>query len=204
MGTDVHAVWQAKKDGKWVDIPSKWEQDRHYFLFAWLADVRNGFGFAGIPTHTPVTPIAAQRGFPEDFEGDDEHKTDYENMDPSRQQYTKREEFEGSIWMGDHSFTWLSADEILTAPKPAAWRTGFVSREFFDAWDGHTAPEEWSGGISGRDIRTAEAPTAVEPTTTHVRIFWKQPDDTLDYFVDEVRRLKGLHGEVRVVMGFDS
>jgi hypothetical protein len=58
MGTDVHAVWQAKKDGKWVDIASKWEQKRHYFLFAWLADVRNGFGFAGVSTHDPIKPIA--------------------------------------------------------------------------------------------------------------------------------------------------
>jgi hypothetical protein len=29
-------------------------------------------------------------------------------------------------------------------------------------------------------------------------------EDGLDYFVDEVRRLKELHGEVRVVFGFDS
>jgi hypothetical protein len=73
MGTDVHAVWQAKKGDKWVDIESTWDQNRHYFLFAWLADVRNGFGFAGIPTHDPIKPISERRGLPDDFEGGEEY-----------------------------------------------------------------------------------------------------------------------------------
>lgn len=82
--------------------------------------------------------------------------------------------------MGDHSHSWLTADEILATPAPdKVWRTGIVERAFFDAWDGHTPPEGWSGGITGRDIHVAEDPTQVADETTHVRIFWKQPGDTL-------------------------
>lgn len=39
---------------------------RNYQLFAKLADVRNGSGFAGVETHRPIEPIAEPRGVPED------------------------------------------------------------------------------------------------------------------------------------------
>ena len=47
-------------------------------------------------------------------------------------------------------------------------------------------------------------PDEIDNTTTHVRVEWEDPDDGLGYFVEEVQRLKNLHGEVRVVFGFDS
>lgn len=50
MGTDIHCTFQSKTDGRWADIPHKYEGNRHYFLFSWLAGVRNGFGFAGVKT----------------------------------------------------------------------------------------------------------------------------------------------------------
>lgn len=188
MGCDIHAVWQAKKDGKWAEIESTWEQDRHYFLFSWLADVRNGYGFAGVRTYDPIEPIAPQRGIPPDFDRDS-----YEAGD------------EDAPWLGDHSFSWLTADEILAAKRPGTInRTGVVPIAFFKAWDGKTPPTEWSGGISGRGIEVASVPSEITPTTTHVQISWTQPDDGLDYFVDEVKRLKDMHGEVRLVFGFDS
>lgn len=208
MGCDIHGVFQAKKDGKWQDVASTWDQDRHYFLFSWLADVRNGFGFAGVPTYTPIKPIAAPRGLPEDFEmnGDGDHPTTLEAVCPRRLEYMEdAAKVKPTVWMGDHSHSWLTADEILATPAPdKVWRTGIVERTFFDGWDGHSSPESWSGGISGRDIHVADDPTLVTDKTTHVRIFWMQPGDTLKYFTDEVKRLKDERGEVRVVFGFDS
>ena len=52
MGTDIHGVFQRfdAAAGIWEDVPSKYEQDRHYQLFAVLAGVRNGYGFAGAQT----------------------------------------------------------------------------------------------------------------------------------------------------------
>lgn len=206
MGCDIHAIAQAKKDGQWVDVPMDgWDQDRHYFLFSWLADVRNGHGFAGVPTYTPIKPIAERRGYPQDFEVvDDEHPVKDKAVMGRRADYCEPGEAP-SMWMGDHSHTWLTADEILATPMPdKVWQTGIVSREWFDAWDGVQGPDAWSGGISGGDIFVAESPVEVTERTTHVRIFWIKPGDTLKYFTDEVKKLKDEHGEVRLVFGFDS
>ena len=88
MGTDIHGVFQRldKTTGQWHDVASNYEQDRHYQLFAVLADVRNGYGFAGIPTGEVVTPIAKRRGLPADFamDGDSHPIATLEHMDPSR------------------------------------------------------------------------------------------------------------------------
>lgn len=207
MGTDVHAVAQAKVGDGWRDVPMAWDQDRHYFLFAWLAGVRNGFGFAGCPTHTPIAPLAEPRGYPPDFEVDDDnHPTTLEAYCPRRRGWLDdAEKGAPKFYMGDHTYSWLTADEILQGKRPdRVWQTGIVPRAFFDAWDGHTPPNEWSGGISGGGVKVAESPTDVEPESTHVRIWWIRPDDELAYFVDEVKRLKDEHGEVRLVFGFDS
>lgn len=88
MGTDIHGVFQAfdAETKKWQDIPSEYEQSRHYQLFAVLADVRNGYGFAGVQTGEPVKPIAKPRGLPPDFEMDDDSHplASLEYMDPRR------------------------------------------------------------------------------------------------------------------------
>jgi len=70
-------------------------------LFAWLVDVRNGFG------------VAEQRGLPEDFKVEDEyHPT---NIEPCPKPYRFED---GTYWMGDRSHSWLTLDEILTAKLP--------------------------------------------------------------------------------------
>ena len=180
MGCDIHAVWQAKKDGKWIDVESTWDQGRHYLLFSWLANVRNGYGFAGIPTYAPIKPITELRGLPNDFEYDEDRR------------------------MGDHSFSWLTADEILSAQRPGELQqTGVVTKAVYDAWDGKTPFESWVGHVLGGSTLVANSAAEIVPQTTHVRVNWKS-DDGLDYFVGEVCRLKELHGEVRIVFGFDS
>jgi hypothetical protein len=180
MGTDVHAVFQTKLGRRWVEVPSAWEQDRHYLLFSWLAGVRNGFGFGGIRTYDPIQPIAEPRGLPSDFECPD------------------------GEWVGDHSFSWLTADEILAAKvPPAVRRVGVVPVEWFRTWDGVTPPTSYSGGISGPAIQV-DTPATVTDKTTHVSISWIETENPFAYFIDEVRKLKEAHGNVRMVFGFDS
>lgn len=206
MGTDIHAVVQAKKNGKWVDVPSQWEQNRHYLLFSWLANVRNGFGFAGVPTYDPIVPIALPRDIPDDFEMDgDNHPSSWSCLDPARQEYySETEVAEQGIWMGDHTHSWLTADEILSAKRPGKiQRTGVIEIESFKEWDGKSRPAKYSGGIMGPGV-VVSPPTKITPETTHVQIEWGDAEDGLDYFVDEIRRLKAEHGDVRVVFGFDS
>lgn len=67
MGTDIHGVFQRHNGAAWEDIASKYQQNRHYQLFAALAGVRNGVGFAGVPTGEAIKPIAEPRGLPADF-----------------------------------------------------------------------------------------------------------------------------------------
>lgn len=194
MGTDVHAVWQKKDPGlgdKYWDVPEgDWEQSRHYLLFAWLADVRNGYGFAGVPTHDPIVPIAKPRGLPEDF-----------LLDTNDCHWGK--------WMGDHSHSWLMADEILNAPRPDngnCTRTGVISAEQFAKWDGKSAPDSWSGGISGPGVKVAASAAVFkkEKGYTHVTVEWPMEPE-LDYFIDEVKRMREKHGPtLRLVFGFDS
>jgi len=205
MGTDIHAIAQVKKNGKWEDIRMEWEQNRHYLLFSWLADVRNGYSFAGVPTYKAITPITPPRGLPEDFEMLDEaHPTTLITLSEHAQKYQEDKEHP-TKWMGDHSHSWLLASEILQTPPPTQlWHCGVVPIDFFTTWDGHTPPKTWSGEISGERIIRAPTPVDVTEETTHVRIFWKETQNELQYFIDEVKRLKDLHGDFRLVFGFDS
>lgn len=213
MGTDIHGIFQKRTGNTWEDVTSEYSEGRHYMLFAWLGDVRNGFGFAGVPTHERIEPLSSRRGFPEDFKitDGDYHPISENALRGRRAEYWEdidsdvESEERLMMWMGDHSHTWLSGDEILNGNTPKILRTGIVSRNFFDKWDGVSQPEEWSGGISGKDIFVAESPSEVINKTTHVRIEWfVDTKDEFAYFIDEVKRLANLHGEVRFVFGFDS
>lgn len=184
MGCDIHGVFQKKTSEGWEDVETEYEFNRHYYLFATLAGVRNGRGFAGIPTHSPVVPISEPRGVPDDMEiYNDEY---------------------GGNFMGDHSHSWLTGQEILAREHTeSVWFTGIVSLELFKSWDGISEPEYYSGGIWGNDVVIADSPVAVNELTTHVRVYWKEKPE-LSYFFDEVKRLVSLHGEIRFVFGFDS
>lgn len=118
MGTDIHGVFQRydQQAGLWEDVPSEYEQQRHYQLFAVLADVRNGVGFAGVTTGEAVAPIAAPRGLPADFLCDTEycHKaTNVDTLSPLQRRYRQPED-PLEVWLGDHSYSWLTGDELLT------------------------------------------------------------------------------------------
>jgi len=79
-GCDIYLYAEKKVDGEWqfqgkavkdedgwmnVIGPSFYD-DRNYNLFAILADVRNGRGFAGVKTGEGFVPIDQPRGTPED------------------------------------------------------------------------------------------------------------------------------------------
>ena len=194
MGTDIHGVFQRQTADGWEDVPSKFEENRHYQLFAVLAGVRNGYGFAGAPTGEVVKPISEPRGLPPDFPcEDDEHPA------PSGE----------SLWMGDHSHSWLTAHEMLEWAEhaPVVTKTGVVSRETFATWDRKSRPAEYCAAVSGRGASTVEWHGGEPPAGrwAHIRVTWLSPlSEELSYFFDEVRRLQALHGQVRFVFGFDS
>lgn len=221
MGTDIHAVFQAKRNGVWGDIVSPYDEERWYFLFAWLANVRNGRGFAGIKTGEPIKPISEPRGLPEDFatvEGSmhripsnahrgrraDRYKD--EDANPEDPDYLLMD-------MGDHSFSWLLASEILDAPEQPYAKCGVLDLDVYKAWPAGTEPDEWRVDVSGPGVQIFEAQILTASGTkpeipegfSHVRVAWTgNVLEVLSEFRDMVRKLQEEHGEVRMVFGFDS
>ncbi len=238
MGTDIHGVFQkrianSEYGGIWEDVESTYEYTRHYFLFAWLANVRNGYGFAGIPTHTPVEPLQSERGLPLDFPVD-AHKNHPLTCKAAQQANHRRLYLDHPTWledeydrlrherfvnMGDHNFGWLTADEILDGKKPTtSEKAGVIDLSHWEEWKTYRKEPRvsYSAGIMGATVLVADMMEGdvdlmvklhanTDRPVTHVRVYWIDEDcEEIAYFIDEVRRLKELHGFVRFVFGFDS
>lgn len=191
MGCDIHAVIQLKDDFVWrtqeVDNPEykessdyRWEREkrvyrvidnRDYDLFGILANVRNG-------TWGEPTPfIDEPRGFPKDFKCDSE-------------------DTHCGIWMGDHSFSWLSLKEILDFEWDKKHKhTAYVSKETAEKMDKDKSyiPESFAGWSSNGVVRSWD-------TTLRDMV-------SPDFFNVWIPLFKKLHDDtnnVRLVFGFDS
>lgn len=212
MGTDIHGMFQKQDERKaWVDVPTEYEFDRHYQLFAVLAGVRNGVGFAGCPTGDSVEPISEPRGLPDDFEvnGESEHPLTSLDLMPEWRRKFHENDSPPTAWMGDHSFSWLTADEMLRwfNRDHSVIQYGVISRDQRESWDGVSRPYEYCGGIAGGSIFTvADTERHTRDDWTHVRVSWRSDlRKELGYFFREVQRLVDEHGPmVRFVFGFDS
>lgn len=111
MGCDIHTVFQCKRDDKWIDIPHEFEENRQYDLFAWLAGVRG-----------MIEPICEPRGYPPDFVVQDDMHPCSIRVAPKWRRLSIKDWDTAAIWMGEHSHSWLTADEILSAePQYAAF-----------------------------------------------------------------------------------
>jgi hypothetical protein len=203
MGCDIHSVAQVFKDGRWVTVAHEpTGDDRSYDTFAVLANVRNGYGFAGVSTGEGWPYISEPRGLPEGFPLDSDDSERHEDQ-----------------WMGDHSHSWLLLSEIenfIETKLPKTYiKHGVVTREHWEAIQrGEFAtPEEWCGGRSGPDIRVIdEAEAKAGVPSTDVAMSWKV--DALEHlsglraYVEELRKLaaesKVGPDKVRLVFGFDS
>lgn len=136
MGTDIHMRVErrsapAKKWEVWEVSPLP--TSRQYRVFAALAGVRNGAGFAGVYTHEAVEPWFRGRGLPQD-------------LDPAyRDKY-----------IGDHSFTHATVAELLACPWDLEFQEGGVLNEdTFIAWRKEGgAPENWAGRVTGQHVIT--------------------------------------------------
>lgn len=115
--------------------------DRNYDLFALLADVRNGYGFAGTPRGDRIEPLSPPRGVPSD--------ASYQWL------------AEVDSWDVDmHSHTWFTLAELIAFQEAGKFgqrmrRTGVIEGSVYEALkrDGGQ-PTGWSGGISGLGIHT--------------------------------------------------
>lgn len=173
MGTDIHMAVEVKgKHGRWF-----WYQrgneiydGRNYDLFAQLADVRNGTGFAGVRTGSGFVPISSPRGLPNDISellainangsgNDDERPT---TVYPEDNNEIENDESDGNnpenryFWLGDHSFSYLTLAELLQYREMIKTmktvHAGIVGLEEYKVFKKEGKPNGWSGDVGGRIV----------------------------------------------------
>lgn len=157
MGCDIHFYVEKRVNGKW-ETADKWvpnpyadESDdpverqrkvvedhiysgRNYDLFAILADVRNGRGFAGGATGDGFVPIAEPRGLPED-------------VSP-----LVADESDG--WGGDgHSHSHFTVAELMQYDWTQTTRhEGIVNIHEWAKFRLRGKPDSWSGMVAGQNV----------------------------------------------------
>lgn len=157
MGTDIHLYVETRNtDGTWsaARLPYRgwpggakyhdgcegWD-NRNYDTFAILANVRNGRGFAGVVTGDGFNVISEPRGLPDDIS--DTLKPDEDGSRP-----------DGAPWLGDHSFSWLTYDEIVGFDwTQTTHRQGVVDPIEYLRYRTDGQPHSWCGSVAGRGIR---------------------------------------------------
>jgi hypothetical protein len=173
-------------------VREHWYHDRNYMVFAVLADVRNGRGFAGVPTHRPITPISEPRGVPADATP--------ESL---------------ATLSNEHSASWLMLSEVLAYDwDQPIQHHGVVSMTEFDEYLRTGAPSSWCGDISGGAIRKVTMDEAMAMVKAgnldpdaYTSISWGDSMAAqVEDFLTTMKVLAMTAGEVpvRLVFDFDS
>lgn len=234
MGCDIHFYTEKKVDGAWTPA-DHWEQNeyageegepavrvpyekafytgRNYNLFAILAGVRNGRGFAGIDTGDGVVPIDDPRGLPDDV--------------------TAPVKADAERWGIDgHSHSWLTLAELLQYDWTQTTRQrGFLSAHEFWRWsrgdrERGESPESYCGDVSGgitRKVTETEMKALLQPyglewnaedrikaelASVYCRCEWEQPyyKTARHFWSDTIPKLLrlGKPEDVRIVFWFDN
>ncbi len=196
MGIDIYWVFQACKDDQWVDISSEYNGDRDYYLYNWI--------------DTELQPPASRRGFPPDFLLDDDGNTHpLETADllpPCKRKYVSGGQ--GLYqFMGSWGYSWLSGEEISSAPIPVKRLEIWLPIDVYREWDGRSNPKLWhelrDNWQEGEHSERYATPETITNETWRVIIEWDYDfKEHFEYFVCEVRRLIAIHGKIRFVFGF--
>ena len=152
MGCDIHLYVEVRQaDGSWKSVDEWVTEDdyfhvpykkqyysgRNYDLFAILANVRNGYGFAGVKTGEGFNPISEPKGLPADVS--QEVKQCSEN------------------WGADgHSHGWHTVADLLAFDwTQTTVNQGWINGETFQRWQWNIEepPVTYCGGVSGNSIK---------------------------------------------------
>jgi len=167
MGCDIHAHVEVREDGQW----HHWEEmfaapfhvGRNYDLFAILANVRNGYGFAGVPTSGGFTPIDMPRGLPEDVTPEVKQESDDWGVD-------------------GHSHSWLTLAELLACDYDGqtVHQYGVVGPDQYQRWKDYGKPESWSAGVLGSMVKNVDHFT-MDQVIAHQGRLLDDPEGTAYY-----------------------
>lgn len=219
MGCDIHSIGQIKLgSNNWKTVKvSPGGDDRNYDSFAVMADVRNGFGFAGVKTGEGWEPISKPRGLPDDIL----KLIDYDfhlKVASYVPKWSPNSEPRTEAWLGDHSHSWLLLSEMENAMKGLSeqfYETfGVITKESFLKLKEGEQPESWCGGVRGLDVKVfpAKMVPSMKGDYTHVEASWKTPATEklwqLKKIIEALTKIKEENNltsdEVRLVFGFDS
>lgn len=206
MGCDIHCAWEYKRPdqmeglpGKWVSLDEwgdPWGDDegiqspkdeivswRNYGMFAVMANVRNGYGFAGVDTGDELQPIAMPRGCPAD--------ADYRII-----QWVKD-------WAPDgHSHSYLTLKDILDYDQTRTVKArGVVGMKTYHNWcrwrrDEGKGPSGHSGGVWGPNVRTLtpdEADAELDALRRTIDPELSRPGHELERLVEQKLEAKGCY-----------
>jgi hypothetical protein len=201
MGCDIHPHFEVRRNGRWEahSVQTKYAAGgsgdgtdhidwnsfsgdalfvgRNYDLFAMLADVRNGAGFAGCDTGDGFVPVADPKGFPADASPetlraytltvDDERAEEdgfYSREDAEAWSTPRGDWLPSSEWMDEaetvvsvpdwHSASWLTLAELDAYDWDRTTRhRGWVDPWNFEVWRAKGKPGGWCGEVGGRSTR---------------------------------------------------
>lgn len=210
MGCDIHLYVERCTDSGWENIPNQseewadpanWYSGRNYHLFAILADVRNGHGFAGVKTGEGFIPIAPPRGLPDDVSASIRAKSDEWDIDGHSHSHLTVAEILAFDWDQETTLTGLFRDDGEDGDDPR-WRNGGRA-----AWVQDYANKykelppnagSYCGGVSGPNADRYKRVTWVTPYHRCVDSDWWAT-------VARAARLsKGALDDVRFVFWFDN
>jgi hypothetical protein len=200
------------------DNPNDWRsfdrevlRDRNYILFAILADVRNGYGFAGCETHDPIKPLRTgeQSRLPNDILFSPRCQT----LSPGSDDCTYN-----SRWLGYHSQQVITAEEILSYDfQQRLVEYGvFAIDEFIKFMLGDRdvgySYDVWGEPIVKHprvDLTDGKAVVFNTKGYTHIPAKWNDDKPIIEYVKDFVADVKQIVADnpdydIRLVIGFDS
>ena len=221
MGCDIHLHIETKTaDGTWAAVPfrDKYAQGkdkdgyaqvnydglfkdplyvgRHYNVFAVLANVRNGRGFAGVRTGSGFVPIDLPRGVPRNASPEAIRdytlrvvpvRSDTDERVAAAHQAEKWIASGASRWWDEkaalithpdwHSASWLLAAELRDYNwQQTVTQCGVVDPAQYQEFVTRGKPSGWSGGVSGGRVRHVSN-ADMERLLRDKQIHWLKPLD---------------------------
>jgi len=207
-GREGHREEDDDED-EWASI---WEEftecpyrDRNYDLFAILADVRNGSGFAGDDTGDGFVPICETRGLPDDVDEEIGKISDK--------------------WGGDgHSHSWVTLKELYEYDWDRTTKhRGYVGPGQYRLFKEEGRPASYCTDTSGKKITIAEMDRYISENNIKIpdkkdrfgfgspstRVEWEMTyresvSDFIDNTMVELAELDDNPENIRIVFWFDN